>query len=59
MAHEDLNRTQSVEGSSDRAFGLVFAGVFLVISLLAAVPRGAAAVVGVWRGCGDLRWLRW
>jgi len=32
MAHEDLKREQHVEGSSDRAFGLVFAGVFLVIS---------------------------
>jgi hypothetical protein len=32
MAHDDLNRVQHVEGSSDRAFGLVFAGVFLVIA---------------------------
>ena len=32
MAHEDLSRNQHVEGSSDRAFGLVFAGVFLVIA---------------------------
>lgn len=32
MAHEDLNREQHVEGSSDRAFGLVFAGVFLLIA---------------------------
>ncbi len=32
MAHEDLKRDQHVEGSSDRAFGLVFAGVFLVIA---------------------------
>ncbi len=32
MAHEDLKREQHVEGSSDRAFGLVFAGVFLVIA---------------------------
>ena len=31
MAHEDLNREQHVEGSSDRAFGLVFAGVFFLI----------------------------
>jgi hypothetical protein len=33
LAHEDLNRTQTIEGSSDRAFGLVFAAVFLVLSL--------------------------
>jgi hypothetical protein len=32
MAHEHLNRVQHVEGSSDRTFGLVFAGVFLVIA---------------------------
>lgn len=32
MAHEDLNRTQVVEGSSDRSFGLVFAGVFVLIA---------------------------
>ena len=32
MVHEDLNRVEPVEGSSDGAFGLVFAGVFLVIA---------------------------
>ena len=32
MAIEDLNREQHVEGSSDRTFGLVFAGVFLLIA---------------------------
>ncbi|KAF0163667.1 MAG: hypothetical protein FD158_3120, partial [bacterium] len=32
MAHEDLEREQHVEGSSDRAFGLVFAGVFLLVA---------------------------
>lgn len=32
MAHEDLSRDQQVEGSSDRSFGLVFAGVFLVVA---------------------------
>jgi len=32
MAHEDLNREQEVEGSSDRSFGVVFAVVFLVIA---------------------------
>jgi hypothetical protein len=33
VAHEDLNRTQDIQSSSDRAFGLVFAAVFLVVSL--------------------------
>ncbi len=32
MAHEDLSREQQVEGSSDRSFGLVFGGVFLIIA---------------------------
>ncbi|MHB8622280.1 MAG: SxtJ family membrane protein [Sulfuricaulis sp.] len=32
MAHEDLKRDQQVEGSSDRAFGLVLAGLFFVIA---------------------------
>ena len=33
--HEDLGRHQTVEGSSDRSFGLVFAAVF---ALLAVAP---------------------
>lgn len=33
MAHEDLAREQHVEGSSDRAFGLVVAGAFLLVTL--------------------------
>src|SRR5437764_12428386 len=32
MAHEDLSREQQVEGSTDRSFGLVFAGAFLLIA---------------------------
>jgi hypothetical protein len=32
MAHEDLSREEQVEGSSDRVFGFVFAGAFLVIA---------------------------
>jgi hypothetical protein len=43
MAHEDLNRDQQVEGSSDRSFGVVFAIVFLLIAawplLQGAAPR--------------------
>jgi len=35
MSHEDLNREQHIEGSSDRSFGWVFTGVFL---LLACIP---------------------
>src|SRR5439155_19439314 len=32
MAHENLQRDQHVEGSSDSAFGLVFAGLFVAIA---------------------------
>ncbi len=32
MSHEDLSREDEVEGSSDRAFGYVFAAVFLIIA---------------------------
>ena len=44
MAHEDLNREEHIEGSSDRSFGFVFTVVFIVI---AAWP--------LWSGNG-LRW---
>jgi hypothetical protein len=55
MAHEDLSRDQRVEGSSDRSFGLVFAGVFLLIAAWplfhGATPRwwavGVAAIFAV------------
>lgn len=33
MAHEDLHRNTDIDGSSDRSFGLVFAGLFLFIAL--------------------------
>ena len=51
MAHEDLNREQHIEGSSDRSFGFVFAVVFVVIAawpLLAGngVRSWALAVAG-------------
>jgi hypothetical protein len=49
MAHEDLSREEQVEGSSDRVFGLVFAGAFLVIAgwplVQGATPRWWAFVV--------------
>lgn len=32
MAHEDLTREESIEGSSDRSFGVVFAVVFIIIA---------------------------
>ncbi|MBL8324581.1 MAG: hypothetical protein JNJ89_06440 [Rubrivivax sp.] len=33
MAHENLNREEHIEGSSDRSFGFVFAVVFVIIGL--------------------------
>jgi hypothetical protein len=55
MAHEDLQRAQHVEGSSDRSFGVVFAVVFLVVAFWpligGAQPRwwaaGVAAAFGL------------
>jgi hypothetical protein len=49
MAHEDLAREQQIEGSSDRAFGLVFAVVFLIIAgwpvISGETPRWWAGVL--------------
>lgn len=38
--HEDIERPQEAEGSSDRSFGLVFAGAFCVIALLPLAGGG-------------------
>lgn len=45
MAHEDLSRQERVEGSSDRAFGVVFAAVFAIIG---AWPLWSGAAVRWW-----------
>jgi len=49
MAHEDLDREQVVEGSSNRTFGFVFAGFFVLVGawplLHAASPRWWAVAV--------------
>ena len=34
MTHESLDRTEVVQGSSNRSFGLVFCAVFLVIGIV-------------------------
>lgn len=44
-AHEDFSRAHTVQGSSNRAFGLVFAAVFAVVGLLP-----------LWRGGGIRYW---
>lgn len=38
--HEDLSRQDEVRGSSDRSFGIVFTGVFLIIGLWPLVGGG-------------------
>lgn len=73
MAHEALQRQTEVQGSSDRAFGLVFGAVFLLIALwplLAtrpprwwAVAASAAFLLVAWLAPTLLRplnrlWLR-
>jgi hypothetical protein len=45
MAHEDFSREEKIEGSSDRAFGFVFAAVFAVIG---AWPLLSSAQVRWW-----------
>ncbi len=40
MAHENLEREHTVEGSSDRSFGIVFAVVFLIIGCWPLVSGG-------------------
>ena len=45
MAHENLHREQTIEGSSDRAFGVVFAVVF---ALIAAWPLLHGAELRLW-----------
>ena len=55
MAHENLDRQQHIEGSSDRGFGLVFATVFAIIAawplMNAQAPRwwalGLAALLAL------------
>ena len=48
-SHEDLSRTQAVKGSSNRAFGVVFTAVFLIVALWPLIsghsPRGWALAV--------------
>ena len=38
--HEDLGRAGEVRGSSDRSFGLVFAGFFLLVALRPVIYGG-------------------
>jgi hypothetical protein len=40
MGHESFHRDESIQGSSNRAFGLVFAVVFALIGLLPLISSG-------------------
>jgi hypothetical protein len=40
MAHESYTRDEGVQGSSNRSFGLVFAGVFALITFLPLISGG-------------------
>jgi hypothetical protein len=53
MAHEDLAREQLVEGSSDRAFGLVIAGVLLLVGA-GPLRHGHAPRWWAWAAAGVL-----
>jgi hypothetical protein len=60
MPYEDFNREEHVEASSDRSFGLVSAGVFLIIAAWPALHAGpprrwAGAVAAVF---ALVAWLR-
>jgi len=46
--HEDFGRDAIVQGSSDRAFGLVFTGVFAVVGLW---PLVSARPTRIWALC--------
>lgn len=49
--HEDLTREEDVQGSSNRSFGLVFAGFFAIVAAISAWRHGwmwpwAAGIAG-------------
>ena len=73
MAHEDLQRAQAVEGSSNRSFGFVFAAVFALIALwpliggrqprwwsfaIAAAFVVAALAAPAWLAVPNRLWMR-
>jgi hypothetical protein len=47
MAHESYTRDEAVQSSSNRSFGLVFAGVFALIAFLPLIAGGAARLWAV------------
>ncbi|MGV7219903.1 MAG: SxtJ family membrane protein [Nitrospinales bacterium] len=43
-AHEELNREEEIQGSSNRSFGIVFTIVFLIISLIPLINSGSIRI---------------
>ncbi len=52
MGHESYERREEVHGSSDRAFGVVFAVVFAVIGLLPLIFSGGVRLWALLIGAG-------
>ena len=46
MGHESYDRQEDVQGSSNRSFGLVFAGFFAIVGLLPLVTGRADSLLG-------------
>jgi hypothetical protein len=44
MAHESFQRSEEIQGSSNRALGLVFAAVFLIIGAFPLLHGGAVRI---------------
>lgn len=44
MAHEDFSRSDAIKGSSDRAFGLIFAGFFFLVAFAPLLHSPVQAV---------------
>ena len=47
MAHESYTRDEAVQGSSNRSFGLVFAGVFALIGFAPLISAGGVRLWAV------------
>lgn len=52
MAHENLERSHNVEGSSNRSFGIVFTIVFLVIAGWPLIHGGQVRWWAAWTAAG-------
>lgn len=51
--HEDFSRSEEIEGSSDRSFGLTVGGILLAIAVIRAVLHGWSS------GLFNPGWVEW